>query len=93
MVDYLAGLVGKFPIVSIEDGCAEDDFAGWKLLTDKLGGQIQLVGDDLFVTNPTLGMGIGRAGQFDPGEGQPDRHPVGDPGRGEPGAPQAPTPR
>jgi len=61
MVDYLAALVGKFPIVSIEDGCAEDDFEGWKLLTDKLGGQIQLVGDDLFVTNPErLGMGIGK---------------------------------
>ena len=52
MVDYLAALVAKFPIVSIEDGCAEDDFAGWKLLTDKLGAQVQLVGDDLFVTNP-----------------------------------------
>ncbi|MDO8901013.1 MAG: phosphopyruvate hydratase [Phenylobacterium sp.] len=52
MVDYLAALVAKFPIVSIEDGCSEDDFAGWKLMTDKLGGQIQLVGDDLFVTNP-----------------------------------------
>jgi enolase len=59
MVDYLAGLVGKFPIVSIEDGCAEDDFEGWKLLTDKLGAKIQLVGDDLFVTNPErLAMGI-----------------------------------
>jgi enolase len=52
MVDYLAALVAKFPIVSIEDGCAEDDFAGWKLLTDKLGAHVQLVGDDLFVTNP-----------------------------------------
>ena len=52
MVDYLAGLVAKFPIVSIEDGMAEDDLEGWKLLTDKLGGKIQLVGDDLFVTNP-----------------------------------------
>ena len=52
MVDYLAALVAKFPIVSIEDGCAEDDFAGWKLLTDKLGAKVQLVGDDLFVTNP-----------------------------------------
>jgi len=61
MVDYLAGLVAKFPIVSIEDGCGEDDFEGWKLLTDKLGGNIQLVGDDLFVTNPArLGMGIGK---------------------------------
>ncbi|NOG73170.1 phosphopyruvate hydratase [Roseicella sp. DB1501] len=52
MVDYLAGLCGKFPIVSIEDGCAEDDWEGWKLLTERLGGKLQLVGDDLFVTNP-----------------------------------------
>jgi enolase len=52
MVDYLAGLAQAFPIVSIEDGCAEDDFAGWKQLTDRLGAQVQLVGDDLFVTNP-----------------------------------------
>ncbi len=59
MVDYLAGLVSKFPIVSIEDGMAEDDFAGWKLLTDKLGAKVQLVGDDLFVTNPArLQQGI-----------------------------------
>jgi enolase len=59
MVDYLAGLVAKFPIVTIEDGCAEDDFDGWKLLTDKLGAKVQLVGDDLFVTNPArLAMGI-----------------------------------
>ncbi len=62
MVDYLAGLVAKFPIVSIEDGMAEDDVDGWKLLTDRLGGKIQLVGDDLFVTNPArLGeLGVGR---------------------------------
>jgi enolase len=52
MVDYLAGLAARFPIVSIEDGCAEDDFAGWKLLTERLGSKVQLVGDDLFVTNP-----------------------------------------
>ncbi len=52
MVEYLAGLVAKFPIVTIEDGCAEDDFEGWKLLTERLGGKVQLVGDDLFVTNP-----------------------------------------
>ena len=59
MVDYLAGLVDAFPIVSIEDGCSEDDFDGWKLLTDRLGAKVQLVGDDLFVTNPErLGMGI-----------------------------------
>ena len=61
MVDYLAALVAKFPIVSIEDGCAEDDFDGWKLLTDKLGAKVQLVGDDLFVTNPArLSDGIDR---------------------------------
>jgi enolase len=61
MVDYLAALVAQFPIVSIEDGCAEDDFDGWKVLTDKLGGKVQLVGDDLFVTNPArLSDGIGR---------------------------------
>jgi enolase len=51
MVDYLADLVAKFPIISIEDGMAEDDFAGWKLITERLGGKIQLTGDDLFVTN------------------------------------------
>jgi enolase len=52
MVDYLAVLATKWPIVSIEDGCHEDDWAGWKLLTEKLGAKLQLVGDDLFVTNP-----------------------------------------
>ncbi len=52
MVDYLEGLVKRYPIFSIEDGCAEDDWAGWKLLTERLGGRIQLVGDDNFVTNP-----------------------------------------
>jgi len=52
MVDYLDGLIKRYPIVSIEDGCAEDDWAGWKLLTERLGGRIQLVGDDNFVTNP-----------------------------------------
>ena len=52
MVDYYAALVAKYPIVSIEDGMAEDDMDGWKKITDKLGKKIQLVGDDLFVTNP-----------------------------------------
>ena len=52
MVDYLADLAGRYPIVSIEDGCAEDDWAGWKLLTERLGARLQLVGDDIFVTNP-----------------------------------------
>lgn len=51
MVDYWAGWCAKYPIISIEDGCAEDDWNGWKLLTEKLGSKIQLVGDDLFVTN------------------------------------------
>ncbi len=51
-VDYLAALAADYPILSIEDGCAEDDWEGWKLLTDRLGKSVQLVGDDLFVTNP-----------------------------------------
>ena len=51
---YLQGLVRRYPIASIEDGMAEDDWAGWKLLTDLLGGSIQLVGDDLFVTNTRI---------------------------------------
>jgi enolase len=50
-VEYLSGLVAKYPIASIEDGMAEDDFEGWKLLTKAIGGKCQLVGDDLFVTN------------------------------------------
>jgi len=52
MADYLAALCADYPIRSIEDGMSEDDFEGWKLLTDKIGGKVQLVGDDLFVTNP-----------------------------------------
>ncbi|MGB1236065.1 MAG: phosphopyruvate hydratase [Planktomarina sp.] len=58
-VDYLAALVDDYPIISIEDGCDEDDWDGWKMLTDRLGDKIQLVGDDLFVTNPArLSQGI-----------------------------------
>src|ERR1700712_4002362 len=49
--DYLAELAAKYPVISIEDGMAEDDWEGWKLLTDKIGSKVQLVGDDLFVTN------------------------------------------
>jgi enolase len=61
MVDYLVGLADRFPIVSIEDGCAEDDFAGWTQLTRTLGGRLQLVGDDVFVTNPVrLADGVRR---------------------------------
>ncbi|MCM2561118.1 phosphopyruvate hydratase [Lutimaribacter sp. EGI FJ00015] len=60
-VDYLAALCADYPIISIEDGCSEDDWDGWKLLTDRLGAKVQLVGDDLFVTNPErLAMGIER---------------------------------
>jgi len=51
LVDFYTKLCGKYPIVSIEDGCAESDWTNWKLLTDKLGSKIQLVGDDIFVTN------------------------------------------
>lgn len=51
MVDFLASLVEKYPIISIEDGLAEDDWDGWKKLTDRIGSKVQLVGDDLFVTN------------------------------------------
>ncbi|QBY00746.1 phosphopyruvate hydratase [Rhodophyticola sp. CCM32] len=58
-VAYLEALCADYPILSIEDGCSEDDWEGWKMLTDALGGKVQLVGDDLFVTNPTrLQMGI-----------------------------------
>ncbi len=57
--DYLAELTVAYPIISIEDGMSEDDFVGWKALTDKIGDKVQLVGDDLFVTNPKrLTMGI-----------------------------------
>ncbi|KMM77441.1 enolase [Xanthomonas sp. NCPPB 1128] len=53
-VDFLADWAAQYPIVSIEDGLAEDDWAGWKLLTDRIGSKVQLVGDDLFVTNPKI---------------------------------------
>jgi len=61
LVDLYADLCGRYPLVSIEDGMAEDDWEGWKALTDKIGGKVQLVGDDLFVTNPRrLADGIRR---------------------------------
>ncbi len=60
-VDYLAALCDSYPIISIEDGMSEDDWEGWKMLTDRLGSKVQLVGDDLFVTNPArLADGIKR---------------------------------
>ncbi len=59
MVSYWADLVGRYPIISIEDGMSEDDWEGWKALTDAIGNKVQLVGDDLFVTNPArLAEGI-----------------------------------
>lgn len=54
LVDYYADLCAKYPIVSIEDGLSEDDWAGWKVLTERLGSKVQLVGDDLFVTNANI---------------------------------------
>lgn len=54
LVEYYVDLCGKYPIVSIEDGLSEDDWDGWKVLTDKLGDTVQLVGDDLFVTNANI---------------------------------------
>lgn len=61
MAKYLADLVDRYPIVSIEDGMAEDDWEGWKALTDEIGDRCQLVGDDLFVTNPErLSLGLER---------------------------------
>ena len=59
MVDYWASVVNKYPIISIEDGLAEDDWEGWRLLTERIGDHVQLVGDDLFVTNTeSLSRGI-----------------------------------
>ena len=61
MVDFLSNLVNKYPIISIEDGMAEEDWEGWRLLTKKIGNKCQLVGDDLFVTNTKrLQEGISR---------------------------------
>jgi enolase len=56
--DYLAGLAERHPIISIEDGLDESDWAGWKILTDKIGDKVQLVGDDLFVTKPALNCDV-----------------------------------
>ena len=83
MTGYYEQLVAAYPIVSIEDPLDEEDWAGWARLTAVLGGRVQLVGDDLFVTNPErLRRGIGAAErQRAAGEGQPDRHAVRDAGR------------
>ena len=84
MIDLWADLCDRFPIVSIEDGLGESDWEGWQTLTDRLGGRVQLVGDDLFVTNVDfLRRGIERARrQRDPRQGQPDRHAHRDARRG-----------
>ncbi len=59
MVDFYEDICGRYPIVSIEDGLAEDDWATWTLLTERIGKAVQLVGDDIFVTNPErLARGI-----------------------------------
>ena len=76
MASYWADMAGKYPIVSIEDGMDEEDWDGWKALTDRIGDSVQLVGDDLFVTNTERlkrGIDTGVA-QLDPHQGQPDRH-------------------
>ena len=90
MIDYYAELVAAYPIVSIEDPLDEDDWDGWKAITDALGDKTQLVGDDLFVTNvERLQRGIdGRPGQRAAGEGQPDRLADRDPRLRRPRAPQ-----
>ena len=84
MIDYYADLVASYPIVSIEDPLDEEDWAGWKAMTDALGDKTQIVGDDLFVTNvERLQRGIdGWPGQRDAGQGQPDRLAHRDPRRG-----------
>ena len=90
MIAYYADLVSSYPIVSIEDPLDEDDWDGWKTLTDELGDKVQIVGDDLFVTN----VGAARPrhhrrpGQRAAGQGQPDRHADRDPGLRRPGTPQ-----
>ena len=83
MTEYYAELVAAYPLVSIEDPLYEDDWDGWKAITDRLGDQVQIVGDDLFVTNPErLPRGIDeRHRQRPAGQGQPDRLADRDPRR------------
>ena len=84
MVSYLGDLCDRYPIVSVEDGMAEDDWDGWAALTEALGDRVQIVGDDVFVTNSErLTRGIEHwCRQLDPGEGEPDRHTHRDPRHG-----------
>ena len=76
LVEYYAELCARFPIISIEDGCAENDWDGWKKLTERLGDKVQLVGDDLFVTNVKFLRQRNRRAcrEFHSGEGQSNRH-------------------
>ena len=76
MVKYWACWVGKYPIVLLEDGMAENDWNGWKLLTDEIGDKIELVGDDIFCTNPAiLAQGIDNGiGKFNTHQVEPDRY-------------------
>ena len=76
LTDYWADLAGRYPILSIEDGMDEEDWDGWKHLTERLGDRVQLVGDDLFVTNTERLAARHRGGrrELDPHQGQPDRH-------------------
>ena len=88
LIDYYAELCARFPIISIEDGCAENDWDGWKKLTKKLGAKIQLVGDDLFVTNVKFlrKRNCRARGEFHSHQGESDRHADGNAGsdrRGE----------
>ena len=89
MVSFWDNWARQYPIVSLEDGLAEDDWEGWKILTDKLGSRIQLVGDDLFVTNvKRLQRGIEEGvAQFDSDQGEPDRHADRDAGSDRTGPP------
>ena len=82
LADYWAGICDRYPVVSLEDGMDEEDWDGWKALTERLGERVQLVGDDLFVTNPErLRRGIERGRrQLDPGQAEPDRDPDRDAG-------------
>jgi enolase len=88
MVKFYEDLCRRYPIVSIEDGMAEDDWAGWNGLTDAIGAKVQLVGDDLFVTNPARLRRRDRekTGQRHPDQGQPDRHAHRDAGSDRDGA-------
>ena len=77
MIEYWERIAGRYPVLSLEDGLAENDWEGWRALTERLGSKLQLVGDDIFVTNPTLlREGIERgARQLHPHQAKPDRNP------------------